>query len=48
MRISIAPVKSLGLVHPDEVMLDRRIDALVQLGDEVVTQLYGYLEMESQ
>ena len=23
MRISVAPVKSLGLVHPDEVMLER-------------------------
>ena len=92
VRISIAPVKSLGLVHPDEVMLERggvvgnrrfwlrdehgrlfngkrdgalqqigaewdestrrlvlvfpagdRIDAVVELGDEVVTQMYGYL-----
>jgi len=29
------------------VRLDRRIDALVELGDEVVTQLYGYLELLS-
>ena len=92
VRISIAPVKSLGLVHPGEVMLDRggvvgnrrfwlrdetgrlfngkrdgalqqirpewdestrrlalvfpggeRVDAVVELGDEVVTRLYGYL-----
>jgi hypothetical protein len=30
-------------VYRDEVMPDRRIDALVELGDEVVTQPYGYL-----
>lgn len=91
VRISIAPVKSLGLVHPDEVMLERggvvgdrrfwlrdetrrlfngkrdgavhqirpewdestrrlvltfpdgeRVDGVVELGDEVVTEMYGY------
>jgi MOSC domain-containing protein len=92
VRISVAPVKSLGLVHPDEVMLERggvvgnrrfwlrdetgrlfngkrdgalqqirpewdestrrlvlvfpdgeRIDAVVELGDEVVTAMYGHV-----
>jgi uncharacterized protein YcbX len=92
VRISVAPVKSLGLLHPDEVMLEaggvvgnrrfwlrdesgalyagkrdgallrirpawdettRRltlrfpdgtvVDGVVELGDEVVTKLYGYV-----
>jgi len=91
VRMSIAPVKSLGLVHPDEVMLEQggvagnrrfwlrdetgrlfngkrdgalqqirpewdeakrrlvlafpdgaRVDGVVELGDEVVTEMYGY------
>jgi MOSC domain-containing protein len=91
VRISVAPVKSLGLVHPDEVMLERggvvgnrrfwlrdetgrlfngkrtgalqqirpawdedtrrlvlvfpdgeRADGVVELGDEVATEMYGY------
>jgi hypothetical protein len=25
VRISVAPVKSLGLVHPDEVMLEQAV-----------------------
>ena len=92
VRISIAPVKSLALVHPDEVTLERggvagnrrfwlrdetgrlfngkrdgalqqirpewdestrrlallfpdgkRVDGVVELGAEVVTEMYGYL-----